>query len=176
MAEFRVISDDQVHVIPSTCTGPLGHGLSALLLGRSSASKKGIFVLPGVIDADYTGPIGIMVKVFCPPVAIPQGSVIAQLIPFLNQVPKARPAVRGEKGFGSTGQPVVAFSEVITSRRLECSVTIIGPYDKTLMNKRMLLDTGSDITIIPRHEWPPDWPLETINSSVLGIGGSSPTQ
>lgn len=133
-------------------------------------------MLPGVIDDDYTGPIGIIVKVFCPPVTILQGSVIAQLTLFLNQVPKAHPAVRGEKGFGSTGQPLVAFSEVITSGRLERSVTITGPYDKTLMNKKMLLDTGSDITIIPWHEWPPDWPLETTNSSVLGIGGSSPTQ
>jgi len=80
------IEDDKVHVVPSVATGPLGHGLSALLVGRFSASSQGIFVLPGVIDADFMGPIGIMLKVFTPPLTIKRGSKFAQLIPFIAQV------------------------------------------------------------------------------------------
>ncbi|XP_009887794.1 PREDICTED: uncharacterized protein LOC104290399, partial [Charadrius vociferus] len=48
------LTDTSVHCIPSVLQGPLGHNLCALLLGRSSTSRKRIFVLPGVIDVDYT--------------------------------------------------------------------------------------------------------------------------
>uniref|UniRef100_A0A803WDL8 dUTPase-like domain-containing protein n=1 Tax=Ficedula albicollis TaxID=59894 RepID=A0A803WDL8_FICAL len=86
LAGTVTISNDQIHVLDSTSQGPLGDGLAALLIGRSSMSKRGIFVLPGLIDADYTGIIKIIVKVFVPPVTIPEGSKIVQLIPFFPQV------------------------------------------------------------------------------------------
>ncbi|RLV62728.1 hypothetical protein DV515_00019007, partial [Chloebia gouldiae] len=47
--------------------GPLminGQTVGGLLLGRSSASMMGLFVLPGIIDADYTGEIMIMAHSF----------------------------------------------------------------------------------------------------------------
>uniref|UniRef100_A0A8C5X1Z5 dUTPase-like domain-containing protein n=1 Tax=Malurus cyaneus samueli TaxID=2593467 RepID=A0A8C5X1Z5_9PASS len=103
VAESTIIKDSNVHILKSTVSGPLGHGLSALLIGRSSASKMGIFVLPGCIDADYTGNIGIMVKCFLPPVTIPFGSRIAQLIPFRSCVPNIGQNTRKDGGFGSTG-------------------------------------------------------------------------
>ena len=74
MAATVTISDEKVYAAPSTCTGPLGNGLSALLLGKSSASRQGLFVLPRSIHADYTGPTDIIIiKVFAPPVTIPAG-------------------------------------------------------------------------------------------------------
>ncbi|KFV08525.1 hypothetical protein N340_00915, partial [Tauraco erythrolophus] len=63
-----------------------------------------IFVLPGVIDADYTGIIKVMVYTLTPPVFIPKGSKIAQLVPFRACVPSSDDVERGEGGFGSTGQ------------------------------------------------------------------------
>ena len=90
IAADTTITDDKVHVVPSNATGPLGLGLGALLLGRSSVSKQGIFVLPGVINADFTGNISIMVKVFVPPVTIMAGTRIAQLVPFKASVPYVR--------------------------------------------------------------------------------------
>lgn len=80
--ETVTIADTHAHIVPSICTGPLGFGLSALLLGRSPATRQGILVQPGVIDEDYKGPIGIMIRVLCPPVTIPKGSKMAQLVPF----------------------------------------------------------------------------------------------
>ncbi|RMC22126.1 hypothetical protein DUI87_02999 [Hirundo rustica rustica] len=56
------LNDTDVQVVPSTANGPLEHGLSALQIGRTSTSKQGLFVLPGLIDADYLGNIGIMVQ------------------------------------------------------------------------------------------------------------------
>uniref|UniRef100_A0A8B9F2C3 dUTPase-like domain-containing protein n=1 Tax=Amazona collaria TaxID=241587 RepID=A0A8B9F2C3_9PSIT len=96
------LQDCSVYIIDSNLKGPLGYGLSAFLFGRSSTSRQGIFVLPGVIDADYCGIIKIMVYTITPPVLIPQGSRIAQLIPFQSCVPQKGNLDRGEGGFGST--------------------------------------------------------------------------
>uniref|UniRef100_A0A8B9IWB3 dUTPase-like domain-containing protein n=1 Tax=Amazona collaria TaxID=241587 RepID=A0A8B9IWB3_9PSIT len=98
VGEPVTIKDLNMHIVPSTCTGLLGFGLSALLLGRSSTSKQGIFVLAGVIDTDYASPIGIMIHALNPPVTIPQGSKIAQLIPFKGCVPKTDNWIRGQEG------------------------------------------------------------------------------
>ena len=84
------IKDKAVHKIPLSIYGPLGEDLSALLLGRSSTTSQGLFILPGVIDADFTGQIQAMVWTPSPPVYIPAGSRIAQLIPFKGAVPSVR--------------------------------------------------------------------------------------
>lgn len=68
------LQNTDVQVSPSTVNGPLGYGLSALLIGRSSTSKQVIFVLPGLIDADYLSNIGIMVQTLRPPIHIPKGT------------------------------------------------------------------------------------------------------
>uniref|UniRef100_A0A8C8RXB5 dUTPase-like domain-containing protein n=1 Tax=Pelusios castaneus TaxID=367368 RepID=A0A8C8RXB5_9SAUR len=113
------LQDDKVQVISTTVDGPLGHGLSALLIGRSSTSKQGLFVLPGLIDADYTGNIGIMIRALYPPVNIAAGTRIAQLIPFKGCVPKTAAVQRGPHGFGSTGSAQVAFAMELNSQRMK---------------------------------------------------------
>uniref|UniRef100_A0A8C6IYH2 dUTPase-like domain-containing protein n=1 Tax=Melopsittacus undulatus TaxID=13146 RepID=A0A8C6IYH2_MELUD len=107
------ITDTSVHCIPSTLSGPLGHGLCALLLGRSSTSRTGVFVLPGVVDADYTGNIGIMVQTHAPPVHIPKDSKIAQLVPFEAKVPQMGQKIRGNQAWGSTGIP-----HILTNKKI----------------------------------------------------------
>lgn len=177
MGRTVTITDSNIYVIDSTATGPLGYGLSALLIGRSSMSKIGVFVLPGLIDADYTGPIKIMIKVFSPPVTITSGSKIAQLIPFKACVPQAVSAFRGKGAFGSTStndNPMVLFTTNITRERPKREVLLshkaeqIGPFS-------MLLDTGADVTIIPFQDWPEAWPLDTIQTPVTGISGNAKT-
>ncbi|KAM9236186.1 deoxyuridine 5'-triphosphate nucleotidohydrolase-like [Leptosomus discolor] len=112
------IEDKQVHVVPSTANGPLGNGLSALLLGRSSTSRQGILVIPGVIDADYTGNTGIMVQAIQPSVHIPEQTRLAQLVSFRACVPHPGVDTRGDGAFGSTGSPHVYFTVPITKRGL----------------------------------------------------------
>lgn len=175
--ESVTISDDSVTVINSTTKGPLGGGMAALLLGRSSATLEGIFVLPGVIDADYNGVIKIMVKIFSPPMFIPQGSVIAQLIPFLPQVPTTTNSQRSG-GFGSTG-PLIAFAQVMTSDRPTRQVTVKlysnNIDDSKMLENSMMLDTGSDVTIIPLAAWPQQWPTIPLNEQILGVTGTTRT-
>lgn len=41
------VHNPKVHKIPLEAQGPIGKGLSTLLIGRSSATMQGIFVYPG---------------------------------------------------------------------------------------------------------------------------------
>ncbi|KFQ37045.1 hypothetical protein N331_11786, partial [Merops nubicus] len=155
-AESVTIQDTGVVIIPTTITGPLGRGLSALVLGRSSATKQGIFVQPGVIDSDYKGVIKIMVRVLAPPLFLPAGSVIAQLIPFKQEVPLASNSkVRDLGHFGSTG-PSVTFTEIVAGQKPVRDVTLRIPETEKIaltggklsLSASVMMDTGSDITII----------------------------
>ena len=47
--------DIPVTPIPMGVAGPLLEGIVGLVLGRSSLSLRGISVVPGVVDSDYTG-------------------------------------------------------------------------------------------------------------------------
>uniref|UniRef100_A0A8B9BAS6 dUTPase-like domain-containing protein n=1 Tax=Anser brachyrhynchus TaxID=132585 RepID=A0A8B9BAS6_9AVES len=71
-----------VHKIPLNVKGPVGNDCSVLLLGRSSTTLTGLFVLPGIIDADYNGQIQAMAWTPSPPLSIQKGTRIAQLILF----------------------------------------------------------------------------------------------
>ncbi|NWX02877.1 POK9 protein, partial [Caloenas nicobarica] len=141
------IVDSKVHLIDSNIKGPLGNDLCALLLGRSSTSKQGIFVVPGVIDVDYEGIIKIMLYVINSPVSIPKGSRIAQLIPFHSQVPQPGSSIRGAGGFGSTGAPRVYFAMDNTKGKPEKQVKLTGP-DGVTIREQFTIDTGADVTII----------------------------
>ncbi|RLV88250.1 hypothetical protein DV515_00015515 [Chloebia gouldiae] len=83
-----------------------------LLLGRSSTSKQGVIVIPDVIDADFTGQVKIMVHALQPPVTIPKGSKIAQIVAIENFLPHCQSpkepteSERQDNGFGSTGHDV----------------------------------------------------------------------
>ncbi|KFQ06610.1 hypothetical protein N329_02620, partial [Haliaeetus albicilla] len=136
----------EVQLIDSHQKRPLGHGLSALLLGHSSVSWKGIFIVPGLIDADYCGVIKIMVYTLTPPVTIPAQSKIAQLVPFRACGPRAQAVERGHGGFGSTGQPVLVAVDIARGKPEE-KVAISHPNGQSLAMS-MLTDTGTDITII----------------------------
>ncbi|NWV25178.1 POK9 protein, partial [Origma solitaria] len=141
------IMDSNVHVVDTNLKGPLGDGLSALLLGWSSATKMGLEILPGVIDADYVGIIKVMVRTISPPVFIPKGSKISQLVPFRSCVPQTECLQRGTGGFGLTGQPTVFWAMDITRGKPDVKVTLSHRGGKTITHW-LTVDTGADITVI----------------------------
>lgn len=51
-----------------------------LLIGRSSTTKLGLFVLAGIIDSNYEGEILITLWTPMPPCFIPAGQCLAQPI------------------------------------------------------------------------------------------------
>lgn len=87
-------------------------GLAMLILPRSSLALKFGLILPnspGLVDADYAGPIGILVhNLRDEPVTVPAGTRIAQAVfarlefPGVAEADAADPE-RTRGGFGSTG-------------------------------------------------------------------------
>ncbi|KFP27159.1 hypothetical protein N325_08572, partial [Colius striatus] len=135
--------------IPSTLTGPLqcnGSPCGALLLGQSSSAINGLLIVPGVIDADYTGVIQIVAYTLFPPVHIPKGSRIAQLVPVPHLLADAAAEApwRGNQGFGLSGE--IALLALPMSRRPMTMVTFSYQTDSIVL--RALLDTGTDIAIV----------------------------
>lgn len=155
--------------------GPLGQGLSALLLGRSSTSRKRVFVLPGIIDDDFTGVISIMVWTLFPPVHIPKGSKIGQLVPFYSAVPKVQHKERGEGGFGSTGPPELYLALEIHKKKPTQQVTLSHP-DGGKRCLSMLIDTGADVTVVSLEQWPSNWELDNPSLPIMGVGGVQATK
>ncbi|TRZ15139.1 hypothetical protein HGM15179_011999 [Zosterops borbonicus] len=173
-AETVVLRDTTVHKIPLDAFGPLGDGLSALLMGRSSTTIQGIIVHLGLVDADYTGRIYAMVSTSTPPLTIPEKTRIAQLVPFKSSVPRAESQVRGDGGFGSTGPPQVFWTDVLSKKRRPektCTLSLPGATPSEI-HLRGTLDTGADITIVSIAAWPPDWPLDPVRTPVAGLGGT----
>jgi dUTP pyrophosphatase len=100
---FKLAAD-----LPRDGTG----GLAMLILPRSSLSLKFGLILPnspGLVDADYAGPIGILVhNLKDEPVTVPVGTRVAQAVfvrlefPALEEAAHDDPT-RRRGGFGSTG-------------------------------------------------------------------------
>jgi dUTP pyrophosphatase len=99
---FKLATD-----LPHDLTG----GLAMLILPRSSLALKFGLILPnspGLVDADYAGPVGILVhNLRDEPVTVPSGTRIAQAVFVRMEFPNLQEAeadpTRSRGGFGSTG-------------------------------------------------------------------------
>ncbi|CAM4595167.1 unnamed protein product [Lepidochelys kempii] len=152
--DFRL--PGEVCAIPTQVTGPLPAGFVGLVLPRSHAGKQGFFVIPGVIDADYTGIIKVQVWTHLPQ-SLPRGRSIAQLILVPYQVPAAEDRTRGGGGFGSTLSHSPSHSASSPLVALTMSVRPSKPQLTLLLNDvpfTGLVDTGADVTVIRDLEWP----------------------
>lgn len=158
--------------IPTGVKGPLkinGQSCGALVLGRSSVTIMGLFVLPGVIDADYTGEIQVMAHTPFPPLSIKKGQRIAQLVPLPQMTKGISPTSkqqRGDKGFGSSG---IAMLTVDLNTRPKKTVQIT--YANQSISLSGLLDTGADTSIVSPENWPAHWPQRATSDMVTGVGG-----
>ncbi|NWZ07894.1 POK9 protein, partial [Agelaius phoeniceus] len=163
----------QPEKVPTGIKGPIiidGLPMGALLLGQSSATMMGLFVLPGVIDTDYTGEICVTVHAPFPPIRIEKGQRIAQLVP-LEQMTKTLPPrqsqSRGERGFGSTG----GLTLLTVNPNDRPKRTVIIEYQGGRQTLEGLSDTGVDSSIISPDFWPHNWPLQPTTVTVTGVGG-----
>ncbi|NXI59572.1 POK9 protein, partial [Chloroceryle aenea] len=140
-----MLTNDKVELIPSDIDGPLSSNknIGALLIGTSSASVKGIFVIPGVIDADYEGNIKIMAHAQLTPIWVPKGTKIAQLvaIPIGWSHRNSKPRTGG---FGSKGD-VVCLTLPLKNKPV-IQMTLKKGIDERRV--AMLADTRADVTVI----------------------------
>lgn len=158
-----------MQALPTGVFGPLPSGTMGLILGRSSTTMKGILVAPGVIDADYTGEIKVMVHSPSTISVIQSGQRIAQLLllPYIKKG-KSMAQSRKTRGFGSSD---AYWIQAIGQGRPELKLQING---KTFQG---LLDTGADVSVITEDQWPKAWPKQATVTQLQGIGQSqSPNQ
>lgn len=172
VATTITLLDTQPVKIPTTTFGPLSSNkrLGALLIGRSSSGINRLIILPGVIDADFTGQIIIVAYTLFPPCTIEQGTSIAQLI-LMEQhpdTPMGQNLQRGSSGFGSTGRHLVNLVQKMHQRPL---LSVILKHCNSSKQLTMMCDTGADVTIISKRVWPSTWPLRPAVDSVYGVGG-----
>ncbi|NXJ14991.1 POK9 protein, partial [Odontophorus gujanensis] len=149
-----------------------GRPVGGLILGQSLATLLGLFVLPGVIDADYKGEIMVMVHTLAPPLTLPAGQRFAQFIPLVQHTEKIPPREdreRDDTGFGSCGGLVLLSLDL--SKRPKQVVVIT--YKGEQLSCHALLDTGVDASIINSNCYPSHWPLFEAVATVSGVGGVS---
>jgi len=170
--------DQRPQRVPSNVKGPViinKQACETLLLGRSSTSLKGLTVIPRLIDADFTGTISIIVQTSFPPIHIPTGSKIAQLVPLPHLTAGISPKIttpREDRGFGSTGAGV--FLTMSMNRRPTTMATLEARGQQIHLS--LLLDTGADLTIVEEGVWPKTWPTKPMERGVEGVGGYTPVQ
>ena len=156
--------EDGVHILPTGVFGPPPPNTYFLILGRASATLKGLNVHPSLVDNDYTGEIKILVSASQGPISINKGQRLAQALPLpLNTSYPARGKRRGSSQPGSSD---LYWVQAITKDRPTLCLKING--------KRFegLLDSGADSTVISQSAWPAAWPLKASLTHLQGIGQS----
>ncbi|NWJ02908.1 POK9 protein, partial [Crypturellus undulatus] len=171
-----VLVDSRPIAVP-TGWRKLDDSLGALILGRSSAGLSGIIVVPGVVDADSTGEVSIVMYTLQPPIVVAAGSRLAQVVPLANLLQvmglgKSGDTVRGDRAFGSSG-PVACFSFNLRARPT-LRVTVAQRGERFTAD--VLMDTGVDVTMISRSVWPEHWPLRAAAGDISGLGGQAAAQ
>lgn len=167
------ILSTHLHKVPTGLFGPIfinDQPIGGLIIGRSSATALGLYVEPGVIDSDCKSELIIMVHTPYPPVKVPKGQRLAQLIP-LPQMTKGLMSLtqepRNEGSFGSTGGLTLLTIDLNTRPKKSCRLT----YQGRSITLKGLLDTGADSSIIDPAHWPSTWPIQPSATTVTGIGG-----
>lgn len=165
MGETLFLTPEQGRTTVNTnIFGPLPKEFWGLLLGRSSSFLKGLTITPGVIDNDYEGEIKIMVE-STKNILLTKGDRIAQLV-LLPLVTK-NPALKESQGTGSFESSEAYWVRELKMERPMYSLTI---QEKVFQG---ILDTGADVSVLRREEWPDSWPLDSACTSLQGIGKSS---
>lgn len=154
-------------LVPTAVKGTLPEGITGLIIGRSSNYKKGLEVLPGVIDSDSQGEIKVMVKATRNTVIIHKSERIAQilLLPYLKLPNPTLKGERGQGGFGSTDH--IHWVKEIKDSRPMLTIHLNG---RGFLG---LLDTGADKTCIAGKDWPSHWAVHQTENSLQGLGMAS---
>lgn len=126
---------------------------------------------PGVVDVDSEGQIFIIIHTPFPPITIPKGQRVAQLVPLPQMTTTIVPRSvepRGSGCLGSSGTISLPVFDLTKRPRQTC---LIKFEDQELYIDKALLDTGADTSIIDVKVYPTTWPQHPAFSTITGIGG-----
>jgi dUTPase len=124
-SQYILTPDLGEQIIPMGVYGPLPQDTVGLILGKSSATIRGLQVYPGVINEDYTEEIKIMTQAPDVFVAVSLEIKIAQLVIPLNmKKSKVLTHIWRIGGFGSSNQ--VFWLQQVTKDRPEMTLFLNG--------------------------------------------------
>ncbi len=109
--EDLILQPEEIRVVQTGITMAIPRGFVGLIWDKSGiALNGGLKTMGGVIDSDYRGEIGVIVKNLSEQdYKINKGDKIAQMLiqkiecPTIEEVNKLDDTERGDGGFGSTG-------------------------------------------------------------------------
>lgn len=107
-----------------------------------------------------------------PPCTVPQGTHMAQLIPFSQNLSSpVKECKTRVGGLGSMGTPQILWAQTISDECPTCKCTLTLQGEQITLTG--ILDTGADATVISKAKWPPTWPLTQGPQALTGTGGRS---
>lgn len=135
----------KVDIFDTVVSDPLLDSTMGLILGRSSTTTAGLFVLLGVTDLDFAGMIKVMVTPLQGFHHTSRGSRIAQLLLLSYCVSKVINWPREAGAFGSISDNMVNWTMTLSQNQPTLSITVNGK------NMTGIIDTGADIKIINKN-------------------------
>lgn len=152
--------NEKVYHVPTGKYGPKGSPSDILIIGDSLNSPKEISVVPEVKTVLPGQEILVQVCCMDLPFFLSKGTPIAQafLLPknHREQVPL---------------NPTAMWAQVMGPSKptIECGLI----YKGERIHLPEMLDTGADVTIIARSDWPSHWDLQPVAGMISGIGGAT---
>lgn len=135
-----------------------------MVIGRASATIKGLIVQPSLVDNDYTGEIMLLAVAPYHPVQIVPGQRIAQALPLPMNA--QFPALSQDRGITFPGSSEIFWVRAMCRVRPPLSINIEGKIFSGL------LDSGADTTCFSPTQWPPEWATVSSFDTVSGVAGS----
>ncbi|XP_037980448.1 endogenous retrovirus group K member 104 Pro protein-like [Motacilla alba alba] len=97
-----------------------------------------------------------------------QGQVVLSWLPV-----RTADRSRGAGNFGSTGSPQVHWTTILTKDRPKILCTLFISATPSEIRLRGLLDSRADVMVLSLAAWPPEWPLNPVETPVAGLGGTA---
>lgn len=154
----RLDDDSLTYRIATERRAPLGGPYDILIIGDPIHKPPEITIIPEVQTLETGEQIYVSVMCLDCPYWLDVGIPIAQAF----VLPKNLPDVVPEN-------PTVLWVQIMGARKpiTKCSLFCKGEK----INRKGMMDTGADVTLIAKSEWPLDWELEPISGFISGIGG-----
>lgn len=132
-----------------------------LVVHSSLRGPPELCVLPEIHTASSGRDLDITVTCTTTPWFIPQGTWVAHAIVLPRDFSQLQRT------------PTVCWAKVVGADKppLSCKLT----NGKATAHLDRMIDTGADVTIISKAEWPPQWGLRPSAGRVSGIGGTTPS-
>ena len=127
-----------------------------LVVGDTAHTPSEMEILPISKKENISGFV-LLARCSQPPYYLKEGQILAQAIPVPKEI-----SAEGKS-------PEVYWAEVVGEEKpsLACNLT----HGSDHLHVEGVLDTGADVTIIPKRMWPSQWELQPVAGKIQGIGG-----